>query len=118
MYKIIPTERFEKDVNYLTKKKGFIHITEDIKAVTDELEKGNLIGKEIPGVKIGADRHIYKVRSSNTDTKVGKSNGYRILYYVVKSDGKIYLLRIYYKKEDNKIPTNQEIITLAEIYCK
>ena len=47
-----PTEQFEKDVKYYIKKKGFKHIGADIKAITDELEKGNLIGTEIPGLKI------------------------------------------------------------------
>jgi mRNA-degrading endonuclease RelE of RelBE toxin-antitoxin system len=37
--------------------------------------------------------------------KVGKSNGYRLIYYVVKDDREIYLLTIYYKKEDKLIPT-------------
>lgn len=117
MYKVIPTERFEKDVRYYIKKKGFVHIGKDIKAITDELEKGNLIGKEILGLKIKSEGHTFKVRSANTDTNTGQSNGYRILYYAVKDDSKIYLLTIYYKKEDNHIPTNQEIIKLVETYC-
>lgn len=117
MYRVIPTERFEKDVKFYIKKKGFIHIGEDIKRITDELKRGNLVGKEIPGLKIESDEHIYKVRSANSDTKSGQSNGYRILYYVIKDDGEIYLLTIYYKKEDNRIPTNQEIIELVKTYC-
>lgn len=52
MYTVIPTERFEKDVKYYVKKKGFVHIGKDIKVITDESEKGNLIGTEIPGLKI------------------------------------------------------------------
>ena len=114
---VIPTERFEKDVKYYIRKKGFVHIGADIKVVTDELQKGNLIGTEIPGLKIPANGHTFKVRSANTDTKMGQSNGYRIIYYVVRDDEEIYLLTIYYKKDDNKIPTNQEIIRLVETYC-
>lgn len=117
MYTVIPTEQFEKDVRYYIKKKGFRHIGEDIKAVTDELEKGNLIGTEIPGLKIPADGHTFKVRSANTDTRAGKSNGYRIIYYAVRDDEEVYLLTIYYKKDDNRIPTNREIIELVETYC-
>lgn len=75
MYTVIPTQQFEKDVKYYVKKKGFVHIGNDIKAITDELEKGNLVGTEIPGLKIPADRHTFKVRSANSDTKVGQSNG-------------------------------------------
>ena len=117
MYTVIPTERFEKDVKYYVTKKGFVHIGKDIKAITDELEKGNLIGTEIPGLKIPSDGHTFKVRSANSDTKVGQSNGYRIIYYAVRDDEEIYLLTIYYKKDDNRIPTNQEIIELVETYC-
>ena len=82
MYTVIPTEQFEKDVKYYIKKKGFTHIGTDIKAITDELEKGNLIGAEIPGLRIPTDGHTFKVRSANTDTKAGQSNGYRIIYYL------------------------------------
>ncbi len=117
MYTVIPTERFEKDVKYYVKKKGFTHIGADIKVITDELEKGNLVGTEIPGLKIPTDGHTFKVRSANTDTKVGQSNGYRIIYYAVRDDEEVYLLTIYYKKDDNRIPTNQEIIELVEAYC-
>ena len=69
MYTVIPTEQFEKDVKYYIKKKGFTHIGADIKVITDELEKGNLIGTEIPGLKIPTDGHTFKVRTANTDTK-------------------------------------------------
>ena len=117
MYTVIPTEQFEKDVKYYIKKKGFTHIGADIKAITDELEKGNLIGAEIPGLRIPTDGHTFKVRSANTDTKAGKSNGYRIIYYAVRDDAEVYLLTIYYKKDDSRIPTNQEIVELVETYC-
>lgn len=39
MFRIIPTERFSADVKYYIKKKHFIRIGEDIKKITDELEK-------------------------------------------------------------------------------
>lgn len=117
MYQIIPTEKFERDIKYYIKKKGFKKITKDIKLITDELERGNLVGKEVSGLTIKPDGHTFKVRAANTDTKAGKSNGYRILYYVVKNDEEIYLLTIYYKKEDNRMPTNQEIIELIKTYC-
>lgn len=81
------------------------------------MEKGNLIGAEISGLRISTDGHTFKVRSANTDTKVGKSNGYRIIYYAVRDDAEVYLLTIYYKKDDSRIPTNQEIVELVETYC-
>ena len=47
----------------------------------------------------------------------GQFNGYRIIYYAVRDDEEVYLLTIYYKKDDNRTPTNQEIIELVETYC-
>lgn len=47
----------------------------------------------------------------------GQPNGYRIIYYAVRDDEEVYLLTIYYKKDDNRTPTNQEIIELVETYC-
>ena len=67
----------------------------------------------IPGLSFD-DNVSIKVRMANTDTKVGKSNGYRIIYYAIKSDCEIYLLTLYYKKEDNRIPTNKEIENLVK----
>lgn len=116
-YTVIPTENFEKDVKYYVKTKGFRNIGKDIKVVTDELEKGILIGAPISGLHIDLDSHTYKVRSVNTDMKVGKSNGYRIIYYVVKDDREIYLLTIYSKKDKNRFPSNYEIFKLVNEYC-
>lgn len=116
-YTIVPTDKFENDVKYYIKKKGFRNIGTDIKKVTDKLEEGILVGDAIPGLHLELESHTYKVRTANTDTKVGKSNGYRIIYYVVKDDKEIYLLTIYYKKEDKRIPSNYEILQLVNDYC-
>ena len=117
MYTIIPTEQFAKDVKHYIKKKKFISIGKDIKRVTDELEQGNLIGDEVPNLNKLGDGHIIKVRAANSDMKVGQSNGYRILYYAIKDDMEIYLLTIYYKKDDNRIPSDIEISSLVDKYC-
>lgn len=82
-----------------------------------ELEKGNLTGSEFPELKIPADGHTFKVRLANTDTRAEQFNGYRIIYYTVRDDEEVYLLAIYYKKDDNRILANQEIIELVETYC-
>jgi len=114
-FEIIPTKQFE-DLRYYLKKKKFKHILEDVDDIVKELEKGNLLGDAIPGL-VFDDNETVKVRIANTDTRVGKSNGYRMIYYVVKNDYEIYLLTIYYKKEDNKIPSNKEIEALVKEYC-
>lgn len=117
MYIVIPTDKFNNDVKFYVKKKKFSHIGKDIKLITDELEKGNLIGDIVPNLKVNSNNHTYKVRSANTDTKEGKSNGYRIIYYAIKDDKEIYLLTIYHKKDDIKKLSNEEIAELIKEYC-
>jgi hypothetical protein len=116
MYTVIPTERFEQDVKYYVTEKGFTHIGGDIKVITDELEKGNLLGTEIPGLKVRTDGHIVKVRSVSTDSGEGQSDGSRTIYYAVRDEEEVYLLTIYYKQDNNEIPANQEIIEAVETY--
>lgn len=116
-YDIILTEKFQDDLTYYVRKKKFKHVDDDIDGIISDLESGNLIGDEINDIKIDNNNHTYKVRAANSDTKVGKSNGYRLIYYVVKDDREIYLLTIYYKKEDNNIPSKGEIANLIKEYC-
>ncbi len=116
-FDVKPTEKFEKDVIFYTKKKKYVHIIDDIKTVSKELEQGNFIGDEIPNLKVEAGGHTYKVRAANTDTKSGKSNGYRIIYYVVMDNKVVYLLTIYSKKDDDKVLSNKEIVELIAKYC-
>lgn len=66
---------------------------------------------------VSVKNKTYKVRVANSDTHQGKSNGYRIIYYAVTEDLEIYLLTIYYKKDDIRIPTDKEIAELIEKYC-
>lgn len=60
---------------------------------------------------------IIKVRIANTDTRMGKSNGYRMIYYAIKEDESAYLLSIYYKKDDKRVLSNDEIVELVNKYC-
>ena len=115
-FEIIPTEQFESDIQYYLKKKKYKQILDDVEKIVEKLENGDLIGDTIPGLVFDESETI-KVRIANSDTKVGKSNGYRLIYYVVKNDHEIYLLTIYYKKEDNNIPSNKEIERLVKEYC-
>ena len=117
IYEIIVTEKFEKDLKYYYKKKNYRHIQEDIQDIIDKISHGDFVGDEITNLKLGNSNHTFKVRAANTDANVGQSNGYRIIYYVVKDDYEVYLLTIYSKKDDIKIVNNQEIAELIETYC-
>lgn len=111
------TAKFESDVVFYLKKKKYTHIIDDINTVKIELEQGNFLGDEIPNLKLESGGHTYKVRATNTDMKVGKSNGYRIIYYVIMDDRVVYLLTIYSKKDDDKVLSNKEIVELIAKYC-
>ena len=117
MYEVIFTEQFKSDIRFYVKKRHFQYIEEDIRPVLAELQKGNLLGDEIPNMNVNKAGHTYKVRAANTDTRAGKSNGYRIIYYVIKDDKEIYLLTIYHKKDDIRVPSNAELKELVEKYC-
>lgn len=114
-FKIVTTKKFDKDIK--TYQRKFRNIGEDVKEIVDELKEGNLIGDIIKDLKMKDDNNnVIKVRVANSDTHVGKSNGYRLIYYAEKSDGTIYLLTIYYKKEKEDI-SNKEIQELILKYC-
>lgn len=116
-YSIIPTKKFQEDIEYYIKKKKFTKIDDDLETIISSLEKGELLGDDINGLKIKSLNHTYKVRVANSNTNVGKSNGYRLIYYVVKDDKEIYLLTVYYKKEDKDIPNKLQIAAIINQYC-
>lgn len=57
-----------------------------------------------------------KIRVASLTRKIGKSGGYRLICYAEKEDGKIYLLTIYSKNEQENIK-NKEILELIMKYC-
>ena len=76
--------------------------------MTDELEKGNLIGVQLEGINAPENTAVYKVRIANSSANVGKSHGFRMIYYVAIED-EIYLLAIYSKKDDIRIVSEKQI---------
>jgi mRNA-degrading endonuclease RelE of RelBE toxin-antitoxin system len=116
-YNVIPTPKFEEDLDFYERKRKYTNIEDDLEDIINNLKNGNFVGDEVPNLKLHSDTETYKVRAANTNTKVGKSNGYRLIYYVVKNDYEIFLLTVYYKKDDNRVLKNQEIIELIEKYC-
>lgn len=116
-YEVIYTAQFEKDLKYYLHKKKYTKILNDLDSVIGELEKGNFLGDEITNLHLhGKDESVYKVRVVNSSIKVGKSNGFRLIYYVIKNDYEVYLLTVYSKKDQETI-SNQEIVELIKKYC-
>ncbi len=111
---IISTPNFEANVKFYRQKKKYKKIDADIKTVTDELEQGNLVGDKLDNLNLPANMAVYKVRIANSSTNVGKSHGFRLLYYVAIAD-EIYLLAIYSKKDDVRFVNDKQIKRLVAI---
>ena len=113
MNNVVPTKRFKEDVSYYIRKKKYTKIKQDIITVTDELINGNLVGDKLEGLDLPENTAAYKVRIANTSANVGKSNGFRLLYYVAIED-EIYLLSIYSKKDDIRVINDKQIELLIK----
>ena len=108
---IILTRQFKDDIKFYKRRKKYLKIDADIRPAVNELHAGNFIGDKLEGLDIPANMAAYKVRLPNSSINVGKSGGFRLLYYVAIAD-RIYLLKIYSKKDDNRIPTDAQIVEL------
>ena len=108
MKNVVSTPRFEEDVEFYKRKKKYRKIDYDLEPVLIELENGNLLGDKLQDLDIPEGTAVYKVRIANSSANVGKSNGFRLLYYVVIED-KIYLLTIYSKKDDIRVISDEQI---------
>lgn len=110
---VVATKHFKADIKFYLKKKKYSKINDDIETVTDELEQGNLVGDKLDNLNLPANTAAYKVRVANSSTNVGKSDGFRIIYYVVIEE-KIYLATIYSKKDDSRVPSDKQIELLIK----
>ena len=110
--KIEPIKKFNDDVKFYIKKKKFFKILDDINSVKKQLLNGHLVGDKLDNLDLPYG-DVYKVRIANSSTNEGKSNGFRLLYYVVLND-KIYLLTIYSKKDDIRVLNDKQIAILAK----
>lgn len=106
------SDKFARDIVYYYKKKKYLKIRDDVKKVTNELENGNLVGDKLSGFDLPEGTALYKVRIANTSANVGKSNGFRLIYYLATAD-EIYLLTIYSKKDDERIPNDAQIAMIV-----
>lgn len=106
------SKKILNDVKYYIRKKHFKKILDDIGLILPDLEAGNLVGDRLEGFDLPEGAALYKVRIANTSANVGKSNGFRLIYYVAIED-KIYLLTIYSKKDDERIPNDAQIAMLV-----
>jgi mRNA-degrading endonuclease RelE of RelBE toxin-antitoxin system len=93
---------FDKQADRLIEKKKFRKLPSQIAELVVELEKGNFAG-DILFHSDNPPYDVFKVRLPNEDTKVGKSNGYRIIYLARYDNRTVAFLFIYYKKEQESV---------------
>ena len=105
-------KKFDEDVKYYLKKKKYKKILDDIESLFPDLEADNFLGDKLAGFNLPEGAALYKVRIANTSANVGKSNGFRLIYYLAIED-EIYLLTIYSKKDDERIPNDAQIALLV-----
>ena len=93
-FKVIPTDKFKKEVKRLIKK--FPSIKQDLIELSaileDEPEKGTALGNS-----------TYKIRLSIKSKGKGKSGGARVITYVVTDNKVVYLLTMYDKSDFDNI---------------
>ncbi len=114
-YNIKTTDVFENMVDFYETRKKYLKITQDITNIVLQLENGNLIGRVIPGLKLSGPDKVYKARLPNSSINVGKSNGFRLIYYLSPEDLTIYLLTIYSKKDREDISRKELINLISKI---
>jgi mRNA-degrading endonuclease RelE of RelBE toxin-antitoxin system len=90
------TPEFKRSLRMLAKK--YRHIRSDIEPIIDQLQKGIVVGDQIPEVGYP----IFKVRAINRDIQKGKRSGYRLIYYR-KTKTDIILVTIYSKLDQADI---------------
>ncbi len=90
------TPEFKRNLRLLMRK--YPHIRADVEPLIGSLQAG-----ETPGAQVsGTGYVIFKVRVANSDTRRGKSGGYRIIYYLVSTEA-VILVTIYSKSEQSDI---------------
>lgn len=110
---IVATKYFKADVKFYLKKRKFSKINDDIDTVIDKLEQGIFLGDRLEGLHIPENTAVYKVRIANSSANVGKSQGFRLIYYLVIEE-KVYLMSIYSKKDDSRILSDKQIELLIK----
>lgn len=114
-YDIRVTERYKKDAKKYKKK--YKNIGNDLDETIQEIKRGNLIGKVVPNIEMADnDNNVIKVRVANSDIPCGERGGYRLIYYAEKSNGIIFLLTVYCKRDKESI-SNKEIQKIIVNEC-
>jgi mRNA-degrading endonuclease RelE of RelBE toxin-antitoxin system len=103
--KIEVLANFEKDVKKLYKK--YKKLPEDLKTLKNTL-------KDNPKAGIELGNKCYKIRLANSSVPIGKSGGFRVVYYYLDEVNNIYLMTIYSKSDLENIDDKKILEILEE----
>ena len=106
------SKKIDADIDYYIRKKKFKKILDNIESILPDVAAGNLVGDKLSGFNLPEGAALYKVRIANSSANVGKSNGFRLIYYLA-IENEIYLLTIYSKKDDERIPSDEQIALIV-----
>ena len=105
---VITSIDFIKDLKKLRKR--YNSVEKDVEFLILQLRDG-----ETPGDRITENKYpVYKARVKNSDTRRGKSGGYRVIYYICTPEA-ILLTNIYSKSDQSNI-SNKEVEDVIEQY--
>lgn len=93
---LVFTPEFKRNLRQLAKK--YRHIKSDLQPLLDILGHDQTPGDQIPGIQY----EVFKVRVKNSDSRKGKSGGYRVIYQRTNAHT-IVLITIYSKSEQSDI---------------
>jgi len=96
---------------FATKLKKLAKKYKKIKSDLQELQK-ELISN--PKIGIALQHNCYKIRVANSSTPTGKSGGFRVVYYFVNKNNKVFLMTIYSKTQKENLSEN-ELLELLKI---
>ena len=94
------TPEFQRKFKALRKK--YRKIRADLQPILEQLQAGVFLGHQIPGINF----QVMKVRVKNSESRKGKSGGYRLIYWVVSTES-IILLDFYSKSDQSNIEVEE-----------
>jgi mRNA-degrading endonuclease RelE of RelBE toxin-antitoxin system len=106
MIKFLFLQRFIKNVKKLQKK--YPNIKDDLKHLSQELS-------ENPQKGILLESNFYKIRLKNSNTKSGKSAGYRVVYYYINQKNEICYCTIFSKSDIDTL-SDKDLTYLLQEY--
>ncbi len=107
-YDIVALVTFSLKLKKLAKK--YKKIKFDLQDLTKELSANPKLG-------ISLQHNCYKIRVANSSVPTGKSGGFRIIYYFVDINNKVFLMTIYSKTQKDNLSENEllELLKLNDL---